>query len=61
LEQSVTLVATAGLRNIEADITKFVRMKVLMRRGLTFTKEEVELSQSKATKAACNHGVPGCK
>ncbi|MBC7467070.1 MAG: hypothetical protein H7256_13860 [Bdellovibrio sp.] len=52
LEQAIVAASAAGLRNIEDSISKFVRMKILMRRGLTFTKDELKkFSQDELNKA----------
>ncbi len=59
-EQGVVQAATAGLRNISENISKYVRMKVLMRRGLTFTKEELVKFQKNEKKQACAQSTHGC-
>ena len=59
-EQNVVQAATAGLRNIEENISKYARMKVLMRRGLTFTKEELVKFQKNEKKQACSKSTRGC-
>ncbi|MBC7457129.1 MAG: hypothetical protein H7235_02540 [Bdellovibrionaceae bacterium] len=60
-EQAVVQSASAGLRNIEENISKYVRMKVLMRRGLSFTKEELLDKHNKEVKKNCIHSTgSGC-
>lgn len=67
-EQGVVMAAAEGLRNIEENIAKYVKMKVLMRRGLTFTKDELAkfqqtaVQQAAATKQTCVKAIGGgCK
>ncbi len=60
LEQAVVSAAAEGLRNIEENITKYVRMKVLMRRGLKFTKEELLKFNKDKAMEACSKSTRGC-
>ena len=52
-EQAMIKALADGLRNIEENISKYVRMKVLMRRGMMFTKEEMERMKGQNKAKAC--------
>ncbi|MBC7456932.1 MAG: hypothetical protein H7235_01545 [Bdellovibrionaceae bacterium] len=59
--QSVVAAATAGLRNIEVSISKYARMKILMKRGLRFTKEELKKFNEAGHDKACALTTRGCQ
>ncbi len=59
-EQKVVASATAGLRSIEDHLSKYVRMKILMRRGLSFTKDELKKFQQQELEKACSKSTRGC-
>lgn len=60
-EQTVVSTAVQGLHSIEASISRYVRMKLLIRYGLKFSTEDNKKSQDEAVRQACTRGALGCK
>lgn len=58
---STVLAATKGLRNLEANISRYVHMKLLMRYGLKFSKEEIKEALKNSHIAACKKSPDKCK
>ncbi len=56
-EQSVIIAAAQGLRSIESNISRYVRMKLLVRYGLKFSTEDNKKSQNEAVNQATSRGV----
>ena len=51
------IAAAQGLRSIESNISRYVRMKLLVRYGLKFSTEDNKKSQNEAVNQATSRGV----
>ena len=61
LEQTIIKSSVLGLIELEQEIARFVRMKVLMTQGLTFTDEDAKQLAQKSFNQACSTSLRGCR